>query len=269
MGSVATRAVILPRASRGALGGELHGDTMPRRVAVLGVVAGVFVVVGLVGLFWRQADELRFPGDPLPGAVDMLLGTSWATSWWWALGGASVFLLGCLLASRGRSSGWTLAALGLLPLVVFPGLTGHANGADQRILALAADAVHVTAAGVWIGSLGVILLVGRRSLQPLIEAFSPVAMVSVALLVASGAMASLRLTDAVSDYWTTEYGRILSLKVGLFLVVAAIGAWNWRRGRPKLGSPEGEGVVVRSASLEFVLAQVVLVVTAVLVRTSP
>jgi len=242
---------------------------MPRRVATVGVVAGVGVVVGLVGLFARQADELRFPGDPFRGAMDMLLGTAWANSWWWAVGGAMVLLLGTALASRGRSPGWWLATLGLLPIVVLPGLTGHANSADARMLALAVDGIHVIAAGAWIGSLGVVMLVGRRNLRPLVEAFSPVAMVAVGLLVASGTVASYRMIDPISAYWTTQYGRILLFKVGLFLLVAGLGAWNWRRRTPRLGSPEGDAAMVRSGTTEFLIAQVVLVVTAVLVRTSP
>jgi len=236
---------------------------------MVAIFASVAVVLGLAGLFWRQADELRFPGDPLGDAADMLLGTAWATSWWWAVGGAALLTTGAILASRGRNSGWLLAGMGLVPLVILPGLTGHANSADARYLALAADAVHVVAAGAWMGSLGVILLVGRQTLRPLIEAFSPIAIVSVSLLVISGATASLRLTDSVSAYWTTEYGRILSLKVGLFLVVAGLGAWNWRKRTPALGTPEGDGAMVRSATAEFLIAQVVLVVTAILVRTSP
>lgn len=269
VGCLVTRSAILPVASRRAVGGDLHGDTMERKVAGLALVVGVAVLGGLTGLFWRQADELRFPGDPLAGAAEMLLGTAWATSWWWGVGGAGAFLLGSILVRRGRSIGWALAWLGVLPLVALPGLTGHANSADARLLALGVDAIHVAAAGAWIGSLGVILLIGRQALRPMIEAFSPVAIASVTLLVMSGATASLRMIDPIAALWTTDYGRTLSLKVGLFLVVALLGLWNWKRRKRRLGSFEGDAAMVRSATTEFLIAQIVLVVTAVLVRTSP
>jgi putative copper export protein len=220
-------------------------------------------------MVYRQVDELRFPGDPLGEALSMLLGTAWATYWWAAVGGATILLAGSVLAIRGTVHGWWLAAAGLLPLVVYPGLTGHANAADARYLALGLDTLHVVAAGSWIGALGVIVLVGRRSLERLVAAFSPMAMISVAILLATGALASWREIGSLSGYGATDYGRLLLLKVALFGIVAALGAINWRRLAPRLGTPHGDRAMVRSASLEFLIGQVVLLVTAVLVRTSP
>jgi putative copper export protein len=48
-------------------------------------------------------------------------------------------------------------------------------------------------------------------------------------------------------------------------VVFTLGAWNWRRQRPRLGSEEAAGLIRRSSMLEVGTATVVLVVTAVLV----
>jgi putative copper export protein len=47
--------------------------------------------------------------------------------------------------------------------------------------------------------------------------------------------------------------------------VFALGAWNWRRQRPKLGSEEAAGLIRRSSVTELSVATLVLVVTAVLV----
>jgi len=49
------------------------------------------------------------------------------------------------------------------------------------------------------------------------------------------------------------------------LVVIALGAWNWRRQRPLLGSESAAAVLQRSASYEVAAATVVLVITSVLV----
>ena len=199
----------------------------------------------------------------------MLLGTSWATAWWWAIGGSVLLLVGAMLALRSDGPGWALAAVGLLPVVVFPSLIGHASGAEARWIAVGLDVVHVAAGGAWIGTLGLIVLVGRSWLDRIVPPFSAIALGSVVALVVTGGVAGWRLVGSLQGYVGTPYGRTLLLKVVLFLGVATIGALNWRRLRPRLGSPGGDVAMGRSASAEFVLGQVVLLVTAVLVRMAP
>lgn len=232
-------------------------------------MASLGIGIGLLGAGYRQAAELRFPGDPIGDSIDMLLGTSWATAWWWAVGGSVLLLIGALVALRSDRLGWALAALALLPLALFPALSGHASGAEGRTLAVGLDLIHVAAAGTWIGTLGLIVLVGRSWLDRLVPAFSTIALGSVVALVVTGGIAGWRLVGSVSGYIETPYGRTLLLKVGLFVAVAALGAFNWRRLTPRLGSPDGDDALGRSASVEFLLGQVVLVVTAVLVRMAP
>jgi putative copper export protein len=48
-------------------------------------------------------------------------------------------------------------------------------------------------------------------------------------------------------------------------VVLALGAWNWRRQKPRMGSPEGAVRLRRSATTELMTAGVVLAITAILV----
>ena len=258
---------IVPVAAR--RGAPLDRGALDRRLGAIQVLCALAALAGLAGILLRQADELRFPGDPIGGAVDMLMGTSWATSWWVALGAAVVLLIGATVEAAGARGGRWLAGAALMPLVAFPGLTGHANGAEARLVAVAADTIHVAAVGTWLGALAVILLIGRGRLAPLVRAFSPVAIVSVALLVATGVMASLRLIDPISAYWTTTYGRTLLLKVGLFGVVALIGLRNWRVLTPRMDEAEGTMRMVRSGGLEVLLGHAVLAVTALLVRMAP
>lgn len=258
---------VVPTAVR--RGAPLAIDALDRGLAALHLLCAGAALVGLGGILLRQADELRFPGEPIEGAVDMLMGTSWATWWWVAVGAAIALLLGALVEVFGVRGGRWITAVATLPLVLFPGLTGHANVAEARWLALAADGVHVAAVGTWLGALAAILIVGRGRLAPLVRAFSPVAVVSVALLVASGVAASLRMIDPISAYWTTAYGRTLLLKVGLFAVVAALGLRNWRILTPRMGEAEGTLRMVRAGALEVVVGQVVLVATALLVRMAP
>ncbi len=266
MGGVAFRWGVVGRAA--ALDLQTRAR-IARAASRVTVVAAGGVLVGLLGVAYRQAAELRFPGDPIADAFSILLGTSWATSWWWAIAGGVLLAVGAAVAARADRAGWALAALGLLPLVVFPGLTGHANGAEARFVALGLDAVHVVAAGTWIGTLGLVVLIGRPWLDRLVPAFSPIAIGSVVALVVTGAAAGWREIGSISGYLETGYGRTLLLKVAIFGVVALLGAVNWRRLTPRLGSPDGDRAMGRSAGLEFLLGQAVLLVTAILVRLSP
>jgi putative copper export protein len=49
------------------------------------------------------------------------------------------------------------------------------------------------------------------------------------------------------------------------LAVVSLGAWNWRRVKPRMGSEEGAKALARSARMEVTVAALVLVVTAVLI----
>ncbi len=110
---------------------------------------------------------------------------------------------------------------------------------------------------------------GESALSPLVRAFSPVAMGSVAVLVLSGTYAAWLHVPGITGLVTTGYGRALTAKLGLVAVVLSFGARNFRVLTPRLGEPEGDRALIRSAALELAVAQAVLVVTALLVRMSP
>ena len=64
----------------------------------------------------------------------------------------------------------------------------------------------------------------------------------------------------------TPYGVTLMIKLGVVAAVAALGAWNWKRVKPRLGAEGGAMILKRStARAEVLAATVVLVITAVLV----
>ncbi len=63
------------------------------------------------------------------------------------------------------------------------------------------------------------------------------------------------------------YGRFLSVKVALVGLVMLLGAINWKRLTPRLGTDEGNAGMVRGASIELALARLVLLITALLIQT--
>jgi putative copper export protein len=69
----------------------------------------------------------------------------------------------------------------------------------------------------------------------------------------------------VSSLWTTAYGFAFDAKMLCVLIVVGLGAWNWRRMRPRLTNEGAVAELQLSSARELVFAGVVLVITAMLV----
>ena len=166
---------------------------------------------------------------------------------------------------------WTIAAL-----------TGIAY-ALQNVLsgkwAALVNPLHEVAASLWLGTLFVLMVAGlpailrgaipteRRGLlvADMVANFSTVAIGAASLLVITGVTTAWRHLKFVAAIWTTSYGYALDIKLVLVAAVVALGAWNWRRMRPRLGTEAAAHELRRSARRELFFAALVLVVTGVLV----
>lgn len=280
VGSAACRWLVLPRAREEFPAIQdaswALGYARRRRAAGTGLLGGILSIVGVALYFLRQLREFRDPFVPWTEDASLLLSTSWGTAWKLGAAGAVVVIVSLVVARRGHTAGWWLASITGLALAAFPAFTGHAAGVeDARIVALGADWIHVVAAGGWIGGLATVLHVSRlggsdgSGLEDLVPSFSTLAMVSVALLVLSGSYASWIHLGSIGALFTTAYGRTLGLKLLLVAAVLALGARNNRSLTPKLDTERGRQAMRRSATLELAVAQLVLLATALLVRTSP
>ena len=110
---------------------------------------------------------------------------------------------------------------------------------------MGADALHLLAAGVWLGGLpllGVLLAWARRAddvTADIVAAeasrlFSALGLVSVSLLVLSGIATAWSLVGDFPALVGTPYGRLLLVKVGLFLLLLAVAARNLLHEKPRL-----------------------------------
>lgn len=278
LGAVAGRWVLLtPRTlSDAGLLAEAR-----RTAARLGTAAGLALVVSMGLIFARQLTEFRDPFSPVSGEVRLLLGgTPWGTTW--LLGTVAAVLVPVAFgwAARGRRGGWSLASILALGFGAFPALTGHANAGDLRGLTLPADILHVWAVGAWVGGLAVILTLeitrgathdpeAFSYLPALVPRFSPLAVTSVAVLGATGLLAAWIHLPTVGSLWTSAYGRLLLLKLALVGVVLGLGAINFKRLTPRLDDEAGRSTMRRAATIEFLVANLVLAITALLTRTAP
>jgi len=167
--------------------------------------------------------------------------------------------------------GWPLAAVGTIGAALV-------NVIALRWAAMV-NPVHLLAGSLWIGTLFVLVtiaiptvLAGPQSgddkaltVANLVHAFSPLALTAVAVLVASGIVTAVGHLKYVAALWTTSYGQALIVKLCVVAVVLSLGAWNWRRVRPSLGTTASIDTLRRSARRELAFAGLVLLITAVLV----
>lgn len=179
-------------------------------------------------------------------------------------------LIGFVLAAL-RTPGWALAAIG----VVAGSLRAALLGKWTSLV----NPVHVLAAGLWIGTLFVLVVAGLTALlahEPtrerrgaiaadMVNGFSPLALTMGAVVVLFGLITAWRHLHVLSNLWSTPYGITLMIKLCFVAGVFGLGAWNWRRQRPMLGSEPAALAIRRSGAAELTVALVVLVITAVLV----
>lgn len=289
IGAVLARWVLSPLAGGSALGRPARAadpgasqlrESLDGSAVRMGWAGAALLVVAMSLVFQRQLMEFRDPFATLSEDATLLLtGTSWGRSWITAAVASVALVVALTLARVGMRGSWWVATPLVLVVAAFPAATGHAAGTETlRPLTLAADWLHVLAAGGWIGGLGFLLYAERRwrrstspgSVLPvLVPVFSRVAMVAVGCLVVTGVMASWIHLGSFTDLVSTPYGRLLGGKLLLVGLVLGLGGVNWRFVTPQLEAPEGPRTLRRTALLEFTIAQVVLLVTAILVRTSP
>jgi putative copper resistance protein D len=174
-----------------------------------------------------------------------------------------------LVLKPGRPS-WSLtAALGAVAVASFAWM-GHGAATEGPIalLHLAADIVHSWAAALWLGALAVLVLLllarPRTSesvavLHRALQGFSGMGALLVATLVLTGLANSVVLVglDRIEGLWTTPYGRLLSLKILLFMAMVGLASANRYRLTPALGRAL-ETPAIESAALAALSRSVVV-----------
>ena len=272
----------------GSLGRTVRGsDVVPvmrARAALIGAWAGLALLITAALRLSAQSLAMHGADDTFDRELvtTMLTRTGWGSGWMLEVGAASMAIVGFVIARRGRSSGWALAAAAGIALAVTPALSGHAAATPGLTLAaILADALHVIGAAGWVGSLLFVLAVGipvamrgapeRRgaTVAQVVNAFSPIALLFAGLLVVTGVFSGWLHIGFSSALWTSDYGQMLLRKLAVLAAVMALGAWNWRRVKPVLGTDAATHRLRRSATTELALAGVIVIITAALVATPP
>jgi putative copper export protein/mono/diheme cytochrome c family protein len=259
-----------------------------RRLAGLVLISGIAVLAG------QAAQATGRPGAALEPAVwvEVLARTRFGTIWLVRHG--LLLLLATLVLLRRRedsAADWVAfrAEGSLLGAAAAAALAwaGHAAAVESwGVWAVLLAALHLLAAGVWLGALPWLcglLQAGSREAgadaRPFavlaVRRFSALALPTMLVLVGTGlGNAWVEVEDAASLVGT-RYGALVLVKSLLVAVILALAAWNRRRLLPALaghgptvGLPAMAGLA-RAVRLELALGLLVLVIVSVLSVTPP
>ena len=115
--------------------------------------------------------------------------------------------------------------------------TGHAGASPGRLgyFHLTSDFLHLVTAGAWLGEVAPLAITLYRLRQSservvaiygLVQRFSDFGVAVVAILLASGVVNAWFLLGSVHALIGTEYGRLLMVKIALFVAMVSLAALN-------------------------------------------
>jgi putative copper resistance protein D len=178
-----------------------------------------------------------------------------------------------------------LSALCLTATIAWSGHAGAGVG-DLAILHLAADVLHLIAAAAWLG--GLVSLVALLSMvdrgdhawmsfaREATNRFSTLGIASVGTLLLTGVINAWILVGSPRALIYTEYGRLLTLKIGLFIIMVAFAAVNRLWLTPQIapasaGAPESEALrrLTRNSIIEIALGFLIFAIVGALGTMHP
>ena len=263
-------AVLMPTAGPRLRAALQDNEVRPARLAAISGLVWTACSALLLGLTYSE-----LVGAPLraglPGVLrfvtDVGLGRCLAASTALTLTAAWI----AATTTRVTALRWALATS--VAAVVPLALTGHALGATNRPLAVAAQAAHLVGASIWVGGLAALLLVGPRlgrELPSVVSRYSTLAGAAYVATALSGVGAALTYVDEWSGLVGT-YGLLLSAKALGLLVLGAAGCAHRRWLLPRLTEPleGGREPFWRLAAAEVALMAAVLGLAGALAGSPP
>jgi copper transport protein len=203
-------------------------------------------------------------------------------------GGYLVLLCAWLehVARRGQAWFGTLGVVLAVGLASTWAAAGHAAVGRHVALALPVDVVHLLAMGLWLGGLVTLVVILRHpsvEVSAPVYRFSSIAAGSVVILIGTGSYQSWRQLGSWAAFVSTDYGRLLLVKLGVVALLLGIAAlsrsWVTRHRRAPAGASAAwrsspvvstlRHVLGRSVLGEAALGVLVLSVTALLVNAEP
>lgn len=291
IGALAVAGLVLGRAGAAHPAEAIAVAIRTARRRILTFAAGcaaLGVVAGVVDALAEAARQAPATGRSPATAIQFLSATRWGHLWLVREAAllALAFLALALRPAIGRPRrGWDRAlatGAGALVLVVVSveAIGSHAAALDSaRAAAVAAGALHVLTACLWLGALPALVLMmwpqrrGAAGPADLLMAsrglLTGLAASSLGLVVVTGLYSAGRQVETVDGLVTTPYGRALLVKSTLLLVVGGLGLVNASRlhglGRRIAASWPSRRLVIMEAGAGVLL----LLVVGVLLESAP
>ncbi len=173
--------------------------------------------------------------------------------------------------ARARRAAIAAAGIGAAFAMWVDVAASHAGAQSPVVLNLIIQWAHIAASGVWIGGLLVLILAlrGQPSDQKgrAARRFSTTAGVAIVVVAVSGTFRAVIEIGSVGRLFGTAFGVLVLVKVGLFLMLAILGAVN--RYANVRRAPTVLRGLRRVATTEVVIAAAVVLVAAALVNVAP
>jgi copper resistance protein D len=212
---------------------------------------------------------------------DTRFGRLWVVRLAWIV--AIMAVLALAKPSRLRDIGLLVLSAATMASLVGVG-HGMAGSGGVASIHMVADMVHLLCAATWIGGLFFLGLAVREALAPsaappdrdalrqALRRFSHIGYGAVALLVGSGCINALILVPQPDKLISTDYGRVLLVKIALALLMVGVAVVNRVLLTPPVmtsGSPASMRALWRSIVVEQGIGLLVLATVAVLGTIHP
>jgi copper resistance protein D len=291
-GTIWFRCFVAAPAFRAKVGGSLEDGLRIRLARIVWAALAVAVMSGVAWLVFLAAEigDLQVAeawSQGLPWTV--LTQTEFGSDWMLRLQMASLLVLLLLVpaSNPGFASATDLIcamlAAGLAGSLAWSGHATATTGLDGTIH-LGSDALHLVAAGAWLGALwplAILLGRARQAGDPVSAAvahqatlrFSIMGMISVAAILATGVINTYEILGSLAFSIGTDYNRLLLLKISLFIAMVCVAAVNRQRLTPRLSTQGGRVRAIRqlerNSLVEAGLGLAILAIVAVLGRIAP
>ena len=255
------------------------GLSLARRVAFIGALGVAITPLVQLLIF---VDDIQIAGNSwLSGFGDAIGSTPGGMLFAKAVLGLLLVALvrgtadiGALNSVRSR----LIAATGVMYLVALA-YVGHSRSQAAPWLGVPVDVLHTAAAATWLGGLAALVFVVIPQVDTergvaAFDRFGHVAERAVAVLVVTGIIQMLRLHGNPLSMLTNRHGLLLIFKISLVALMLWLAARNRRelgaqRRREAMQPRTLRRLLVRASLIETAIGGVVLVITSVLVATSP
>ena len=245
-----------------------RGELIRRATGPLTIASAIWLVAELLRLGVAAAQAAAVPVSRLgvQTAVDFALHTTPGRSGLFSAVAAALVCVTVVVTPRSSPTNVAVVGLAAAGVAARP-LTGHLS---ESALGGVAVAVHTLAAALWCGALAAVVLTveHRGQWARVLPRFSQLSLVCVAALLVGGVLAAVATLGSPSQLYATGYGRLLSAKVAVTVVLVLLAYRNRTMWLPAARTHRATAVVSRSRALfELAIMAVALTLAAALAVT--